>query len=1072
MLFEFLKHKSFLLILRRLADFIPRDQTFEIIKIIETNLKIHDERINQIIKILKELKINSNAPSSVVNFNIKKKLTKVIDLANSSVDENEADSYKVLLDKNEQVKIEKKLNKLSLTDSMSLHNEEDDLKNKKIKEFQECQNRSRIFYNKLYDVLNKRQVIPKQSKPIFNLELSSKNFAETKLDNVKPMNSFNLGNNKNSLTEAEVNKLKNNKEASQPLLVTSPISNGKDKLKSTTQQLSFVSSTPANETKLGFGQGLTVQQPPNAQKSLFNGNINNNKLLNAFPVADLAASNLDSNKATVTAPAKTISFGNSKAPDAQKQTSAAENVLNNSINKPSKVLSETPLDVQKPISSGTTFFGSSLDNNGIKLMTGGESVSDLSKATGGSIFGGFGLNNGGNKPSTAGSESLFGGSNTSKPTVQFSFNLPVSTSQSNQVVDKPSTDKTAPKSNETLNNKPLFEQQQVNLIKKPDAEEIKSTSTPETNIFGLNTQKPSLNTPLFSFSFGSTANASNNTNQQIQTSNSIFGNLQKPSEANLNSIHKVDSNESVIQAVNKQITTTNKTEVNKIEPATAQPVVTASNETQISKLSTVSTEKDSTLPSLASTSSTLSANNNPGPISNQESSKTLSGILSQNTALSTNSPFGNMASSNEPQKAFSFTFNAQNSSTKAEKNVLFGKDTTAPPVTTPSISTEAKPITSNLAVTTTVASTVSNPISTVTSSPSIFNLSQPNQNQKQQESQPLQQSLFGTNKKETNSLLNLKPTPAETVKPQEISFLQQPQQNSFLNMKPTEVVPSAGAFSNVDKLVVPVTQNQGPSDVSMESNQQNEMPGLFGNSLGFSSAKPINNENKNPFGVSNQNTNISAGGGLFGESAQKSGFGGSPQANATGSGGIIKGPTFTFSSQNSFGQAPTSPFGATNTQTQQGGNLFSSFTSSPQKTATGGSAFGAAPTFGSTFGSSVFGANSTFGSATSPSGFGSATQAPLFGSNTGSSGATTFFGASSSTSTNLFGALTSTNTNTNLFGASNNKNNSSELSFSQLAQQQSQPLAPQPQANLFSNFTNNQPGASTFGSPNNNRYDH
>jgi hypothetical protein len=42
-------------------------------------------------------------------------------------------------------------------------------------------------------VWNKRQSIPKQFKPIFNLKLSTKKFDETKVVNVKSMNSFTFG---------------------------------------------------------------------------------------------------------------------------------------------------------------------------------------------------------------------------------------------------------------------------------------------------------------------------------------------------------------------------------------------------------------------------------------------------------------------------------------------------------------------------------------------------------------------------------------------------------------------------------------------------------------------------------------------------------------------------------------------------------------------------------------------------------------------------------------------------------------------------------------------------------------
>jgi hypothetical protein len=169
--------KNFLF-LRRMADYIPRDRVFEIIKKIETNINIYNERINEIINVLKHLKSNTKLAHTISNYNLMKKLTKAIDLTRINLDDSLNDSYKALLDQNEQKLIENKFNKLVLHDchrrQLIDQNDHDDVKNKKTQYLIENQAKAKNFYNKLYDVLNKRQSLPKQFKPIFNLELSTK----------------------------------------------------------------------------------------------------------------------------------------------------------------------------------------------------------------------------------------------------------------------------------------------------------------------------------------------------------------------------------------------------------------------------------------------------------------------------------------------------------------------------------------------------------------------------------------------------------------------------------------------------------------------------------------------------------------------------------------------------------------------------------------------------------------------------------------------------------------------------------------------------------------------------------
>jgi hypothetical protein len=244
----------------RLADFIPRDRVFEIIQLIEANLKKENKRINKIVQILKELKAS---PASMVNLNLKKSFSKAVEI-DLEVSLSK-DNYKNYLDKDEENFIVRKIDKMTLIDANRYQsiNDEDDVKTRKMKEIQENQNKSKCFYNKLYDVLNKRKSIPRQFKPIFDLELVNKNFDEAKAVNVKSMNSLNFG---NKTTEVDLNKSKNDeKNSTQNILVTSPISNGKENLKIATS-VPF-SSTPANEKGGMFGLG---QLSSNAQKSLFN----------------------------------------------------------------------------------------------------------------------------------------------------------------------------------------------------------------------------------------------------------------------------------------------------------------------------------------------------------------------------------------------------------------------------------------------------------------------------------------------------------------------------------------------------------------------------------------------------------------------------------------------------------------------------------------------------------------------------------------------------------------------------------------------------------------------------------
>ena len=118
-----------------MADYIPRDRVFEIIKTIETNINIYNERINEIINVLKHLKSNTKLAHTISNVNLKKKLTKAIDLTRIKLDDSLNDSYKALLDQNEQTLIENKFNKLVLHDShrrqLIDQNDHDDVKNKK-----------------------------------------------------------------------------------------------------------------------------------------------------------------------------------------------------------------------------------------------------------------------------------------------------------------------------------------------------------------------------------------------------------------------------------------------------------------------------------------------------------------------------------------------------------------------------------------------------------------------------------------------------------------------------------------------------------------------------------------------------------------------------------------------------------------------------------------------------------------------------------------------------------------------------------------------------------------------------
>jgi len=675
------------------------------------------------------------------------------------------------------------------------------------------------------------------------------------------------------------------------------------------------------------------------------------------------------------------------------------------------------------------------------------------------------LNNNENKPTqlpTLDGDSILGISS-NKPAAAFSFNLPKTTSQSTLFGDKPSVVTTASQPESLSSTK------SNNSISSQPAQVTKSTTEQQTSIFGSNSQKSifgASSAPSFGgFGQSSSLVSTNNSNPAFSFT---FGNSPKPNEPSLPKPQE-ESTETVVTTTNEQ---------KKVIPTetsifTSAPSIktTASNDNlTISKTTeTVSTKSElkltQDLPVETVSAQTNNIQTTSAKSTTEEAPKTLRGILADNSSANL---FGNKTTSTEnvAGKGFSFNLNTQNSA----KVSLFGTDSQQQSATlndikplTATVQTTAAPTTITKPVTNEITAPVTTP--SVTPSTSIFNLSQPSQPQLSTQ----QPSLFGAAQQTAttgSSLFSMKPStvPTEETKQTAFGFTQQAQQNSFLNMKPVETPAGAGGslFSNFGKSLPATTtnpfgaQNQGPSDVSMEANNQNEVPNLFGG-LGFSNTKPVTNENKNPFGTIN--TNNSTGGSLFGglmaNNSQKPAFGSSTQGNSP-TGGIIKGPTFTFNNQNSFGQSST-PFGAPTTQTQPTGNLFSSFTTSPPKTGFGAAptfgaapAFGASPSFGSTgFGGSTFGAAPTFGSVTSPTGFGSTSQAPLFGSGS--------FTSSSSTSTNLFGG------GGGVGGGSTN--NSTGLSFGQLAQQQ-QPQAPQQQQNLFSNFTTNQP-APTFGSPNN-----
>ena len=976
-----------------MADFIPRDRIFEIIKLIEANLKNENERIHKIVKNLKEFKTNSILPTSIVSLNLKKKLSKAtLDLKNIDLDESMKDSYKNALDKNEEIFIAGKIEKLTVIDANRFHaNVEDDAKNKKFKEIQENQNKAKYFYSKLYDVLNKRQSIPRQFKPIFNLELVNKNFDDAKATNIKSINSLNFGNKMTS--EIDLNKPKNEEKNRKDLLVTSPILNGKDKSKVTTS-VPF-SSTPANEKLVIFGPGHG--QPSNAQKSLFN-----NK-----PPSTVGSSILGQKPTVVTGeslfgPSKQQSMGSSFGQSINTNIGISKPVTTGEPDAPKQTTTSN-------FNNGNSLFGQSINTNiGIsKPVTTGEPDAPKQTTTsnfnnGNSLFG-LPINNTGNKQQTGG-DSIFGVSNAT----QFSFNLQKTSSQSTLFRENPSNDstavKTAPppttttpgiKSNIPILTSSQSSQSLTSILTKSDTLTTKPEATEQqTSAFGSNNQKTifgqSSNTiPAFGRLGQSSTDSSNSS-----FSFTFGGNSQKANEPLFSKPQEILASSSTVTTANDipkatpvETLITTAAPINK----TLNNVASASGEnlTASNKVAEQPVLQDSSSPAISIEVQVQSNNNHPAiPIKNttEDPPKTLRGILGEN---STPNLFGNTTASTESAKGFSFNLNTQNSA--ASKVSPFGGETQ-------------------------------------------------------------QQAAISNDPKS----LILKPatTTNEEAKTSTFGFPLKTQPNSFLSLTPadpsveTQSANGGSLFSNYGKTTTITTapfgaQNQIHSDVSMESNNQNEVPNLFGG-LGFSnsSAKPVTNENKNPFGSSN--TNASPGGSLFGglmaQNSQKPTFGSPVQGTSPGGGSIIKGPTFTFNNQNSFGQ-PSTPFGA---QAQPTGNLFSSFTTSPPKA---NASFGAAPTFGASpalgsstgfgstgFGGSSFGAAPAFGSATSPTGFGATSQAPLFGS----SG----FG---STGTNLFGG-----------GGGSSTNNSTGLSFGQLAQQQ--PQAPQQQQqNLFSNFSSTQP---------------